>query len=96
MKTRTLTLLTTAVMVVCFALAPLAGMAQNSNSSTTSEMKTSGSEARKAASGSGHYMKHGRIVRGGKHFGRHIGKSGKHFGKGTKKATKKAIKHVIS
>ena len=95
MKTKTLTLLTTVLMVACFALAPLAGMAQNSNSSTT-EMKTSGSEARKAASGSGHYMKHGRIVRGGKHFGKHIGKSGKHFGKGTKKATKKAIKHVIS
>ena len=95
MKTRTMTLLTTAVMVVCFALAPLAGMAQNSNSST-GEMKTSGREARKAASGSGHYIKHGRLVRGGKHFGKHIGKSGKHFGKGTKKATKKAIKHVIS
>ena len=92
MKTRTLTLLTTAVMVVCFALAPLAGMAQNSNSSTTGEMKTSGSEARKAASGSGHYIKHGRLVRGGKHFGKHMGRAGKHFGRGTKKA----IKHVIS
>lgn len=50
------------------------------------EMKKSGSEAKKAGTSLGHHVKHGRVVRGGKEFGKHVGRSGKHIGKGVKKA----------
>jgi hypothetical protein len=55
-------------------------------------MKESGSEVKKAGTSMGRNVKHGRIVRGGKHFGKHMGRAGRHFGRGTKKA----VKHVIS
>ena len=54
-------------------------------------MKQSGSEVGKAGKSMGHNVKHGRIVRGGKHFGKHMGRSGKHFGRGTKKFVKKVV-----
>ncbi len=94
MKTAT-KLSMTAAMVLTLAFVPLAGSAQNSNSSTT-EMKGSGSEAKKAGTTAAHDVKHGRIVRGGKHFGKHMGRSGKHFGRGTKKGTKKIFKRIVS
>ena len=81
----------TFALAVSFAVTPVVGFAQNSNSSG-GQMKQSGSEVKKAGSTGGHYVKHGRIVRGGKHFGKHMGRAGKHFGRGTKKA----VKHVIS
>jgi hypothetical protein len=55
-------------------------------------MKESGKEVGRAGTAMGRNVKHGRIVRGGKHFGKHMGKAGKHFGR----STKKAVKHVIS
>ncbi len=64
--------------------------AQNNNTAT-GEIKASGSEASNAAKGMGRNLKHGRVVRGGKHFGKHIGRSGKHFGRSTKKVFKRAI-----
>ncbi len=70
---------------------PFSGFAQNSNSST-GQMKESGSEVAKAGKSMGRNVRHGRIVRGGKHFGKHMGRAGRHFGRGTKKA----IKHVVS
>ena len=53
------------------------------------EMKQSGKELGNAGKGLGTNVKHGRVVRGGKHFGRHVGRSAKHFGKGSKAAAKK-------
>jgi hypothetical protein len=54
-------------------------------------MKQSGSEVGKAGKSMGRNVKHGRVLRGGKHFGKHMGRSGKHFGRGTKKFVKKVI-----
>ncbi len=69
------------------------GMTQNTNTNTAKgEMKKTGSETGEAGKSMARNVKHGRIVRGGKHFGKHMGSAGKHFGKGTKKA----VKHVIS
>ena len=70
--------------------------AQNSNSSATGEMKQSGSEVGNAGKSMGRNVRHGRVVRGGKHFGKHIGRAGKHFGKGTKRGTKKVFKRIVS
>ena len=87
----------TKVLMMCaltlsLALTPLSGIAQENNNTSGGQMKESGSEVKKAGKSMGHNVKHGRIVRGGKHFGKHIGRAGKHFGRGTKKA----VKHVIS
>ena len=102
MKNTKTNFLMTFAIAVSFALIPLTGFAQNSNSST-GQMKESGSEVKKAGTSAGRNLKHGRIVRGGKHFGMHMGRAGKHFGKGTKKAgkrvgrgTKRVVKKVIS
>ena len=81
-----------AAMTISFALTPLHGIAQENNNTAGGQMKESGSEVKKAGKSMGHNLKHGRIVRGGKHFGKHMGRAGKHFGRGTKKA----VKHVIS
>ena len=65
--------------------------AQENNNTAKSEMKKSGSEVKKAGTTMGHNVKHGRVLRGGKHFGKHTGRAGKHFGRGTKKAVKRVI-----
>jgi len=70
---------------------PLYGFAQQNNNSATGQMKESGSEVGKAGKSMGRNVRRGRIVRGGKHFGRHMGRAGKHFGRGTKKAVKRVI-----
>ena len=90
MKKTILNSVVTLALAVFFALIPLTGLAQNSNSSS-GQMKQSGSEVGKAGKSMGHNVKHGRILRGGKHFGKHMGRSGKHFGRGTKKFVKKVI-----
>ena len=59
------------------------------NQSSTGEMKKSGSETKKAGKSLGQNLKHGRVARGGKYFGKHMGRAGKHVGRGTKKAFKK-------
>ena len=58
---------------------------------TKGEIKKSGGEAKEAGVSLGQHMKHGRVVRGGKSFGKHVGKAGKHFGRSTKKAFKKVF-----
>jgi hypothetical protein len=84
-------LLTGAALGLALALtAPHATAKQNSNTAT-GQMKQSGSEVKRAGTSAGHNMKHGRVVRAGKHFGKHVGRAGKHFGRGTKKAVKHAI-----
>jgi len=52
----------------------------------------SGKEVGKAGTSLGHNVRHGRVVRGGKHFGKHMGHAGRHFGRGTKRVVKRAVK----
>jgi len=90
MKRTTSNFLITFAIALSFALIPLTGFAQNSNS-PSGQMKQSGSEVGKAGKSMGRNVRHGRVLRGGKHFGKHMGRSGKHFGRGTKKFVKKVI-----
>jgi hypothetical protein len=55
------------------------------------QYKESGKEVGKAGASLGHNVKHGRVVRGGKHFGKHMGHAGKDVGRGTKSVVKKAV-----
>jgi hypothetical protein len=81
-----------AAMAIFFILAPLHANAQENANSSKGQMKEGGKEVGRAGKVMGRNVKHGRVVRGGKHFGKHIGQAGKHFGRGTKKA----VKHTIS
>jgi hypothetical protein len=84
-----------AVAVITLALAaPLAFGQQDTPGKPTAkgQMKEGGKEVGKAGSSLGHDFKHGRIVRGGKRFGKHIGYAGRHVGRGTKRAVKTAVK----
>jgi hypothetical protein len=92
MKRKVLTFLPMAVIALSLGLTPLYGTAQQNNNTTKGEVKQSGTEVGRAGQSMGRNVKHGRILRGGKHFGKHMGRAGKHFGRGTKKA----VKHVIS
>ncbi|HXD30151.1 MAG TPA: hypothetical protein VN643_03485 [Pyrinomonadaceae bacterium] len=80
----------TVFFAVLFAFSALAVSAQNTNSAS-GQMKESSKEVGKAGKSMGRNVKRGRIVKGGKHFGKHVGKAGKHFGKGTKRAVKKVV-----
>jgi hypothetical protein len=73
-------------LALSFALSPA-----TAQTTSKGEIKKSGSEVKQAGTSLGHNVKHGRVVRGGKHFGKHVGSAGKHFGRSTKKAFKKAI-----
>ena len=53
------------------------------------QMKEGTKEMGKAGKSLGHNVRHGRVVRGGKHFGKHVYHGGKHYAKGTGKAAKK-------
>ena len=76
-------------LVLSFAVAP--AKAQDNSNTSKGEIKKSGSEVKQAGTSLGRNVKHGRVVRGGKHFGKHMGRAGKHFGRSTKKAVKKVI-----
>ncbi|MBA2525231.1 MAG: hypothetical protein H0V18_05520 [Pyrinomonadaceae bacterium] len=76
-------------LVLSFAGPP--AKAQDNSNSSKGEIKKSGSEVKRAGRSLGRNVKHGRIVRGGKHFGKHMGRAGKHFGRSTKKAVKKVV-----
>lgn len=91
MKRKALNSLMMAAMAIFLSLIPLNGNAQQNNNTSTGQMKESGSEVKKAGKSMGRNVRHGRIARGGKHFGKHMGRAGRHFGRGTKKAVKKAI-----
>lgn len=92
MKHRIATI-TLTVSALVFGCAPSLAFTQqtntNRNTSIKGEMKQSGREVKEAGKGLGSNVKHGRVVRGGKHFGKHMYRAGKHFGKGTGKAAKK-------
>jgi len=91
MKRKMMKCLMMATMAISLALTPLAGIAQQNNNSSKGQMKESGSEVNKAGKSMARNVKRGRVVRGGKHFGKHMGRAGKHFGRGTKTAVKKAV-----
>jgi hypothetical protein len=92
MKRRVMKFSMVAMLAVSFAFTSAAALGQNTNANTAGgQMKESGKETKRAGRSMGRNVKHGRIVKGGKHFGKHIGRAGKHFGKGTKKAVKKAV-----
>lgn len=92
MKRKAIKFLLLAAMALSLVLIPLCGIAQQNNNTSTGQMKESGTEVGRAGRSMGRNVRHGRILRGGKHFGKHMGRAGKHFGRGTKKA----VKHVIS
>jgi len=88
MKLRKLWWLKTMPLVVTLLIAAVPASAQNTSKA---EIKKSGSEAKMAGTGLGRNLKHGRVVRGSKHFGKHVGSAGKHFGRSTKKVFKKVF-----
>jgi hypothetical protein len=90
MKRKAGKLITLSLMKLSLTLLPLNGSAQNNNTAK-GEVKESGAEVGRAGRSMGHNVKHGRIVRGGKHFGKHMGRAGKHFGRSTKKVVKRAV-----
>jgi hypothetical protein len=95
MKLRiTQVILTTAAVMIFALAAPPAFAQQDTQGKPTAkgQMKESGREVVRAGKSLGHNVKHGRILRGGKRFGKHIGYAGRHVGRGTKHAVKTAVK----
>ena len=91
MRQQVTRLLTAAALGAALAcVAPCAAAQENSNTAT-GQVKESGREVKRAGTSAGRNLKRGRVVRAGKHFGKHAGRAGKHFGRGTKKAVKKAV-----
>lgn len=76
-------------LVLSFGVLPVS--AQDNQTTSTGEIKKSGSETKEAGKSLGKNMKQGRVVRGSKSFGKHMGRAGKHFGRSTKKVFKKII-----
>jgi hypothetical protein len=96
MKRKIMQSLTVTSLGLILSFTLMSASAQENNNSAKGEMKNSGSEVKRAGATAGHDVKHGRLVRAGKHFGKHTGRAGRHFGRGTKKATKKIVKHITS
>jgi hypothetical protein len=86
-------ILTTATVIVFAVAAPLAFAQQDTQGKPTAsgQMKQAGKEVGKGGKSLGNNVKHGRIVRGGKRFGKHTAYAGRHIGRGTKHAVKKAV-----
>ena len=55
------------------ALCQLYAIAQQNSDSPSGHMKNGGREVGRAGRSMGRNVKHGRLVRGGKHFGKHMG-----------------------
>ena len=89
--------LTGAALVAFTVFSPYA-MAQDDTTkpkpTTKGEMKEGGKEMGKAGKSLGSNIKHGRVVRGGKKFGKHVAHGSKNIAKGTVKGTKKVGKAV--
>lgn len=86
-------ILTTAAVIIFAVAAPPAFAQQDTQGKPTAEgqMKEGSKEAGKAGKSLGHNVKRGRIVRGGKRFGKHIGYAGRHIGRGIKHVFTKAV-----
>jgi hypothetical protein len=97
-KSRIITITTTVFLLVMLAFGPAFAGTQdttkNRNASVKGEMKQTGKELNKAGKSLGGNIKHGRVARGGKNFGKHVYRAGKHFGKGSGKAAKKTGKAI--
>jgi hypothetical protein len=94
MRRRITQLILTTAAVILFAIAALPAFAQqDTRGKPTAEgqMKEGGKEVGRAWASLGHNVKHGRIMRGGKRFGKHIGYAGRHVGRGTEHAVKRAL-----
>jgi len=91
MKRNAMHLFMLAAMAIFFVLAPLHANGQENANTSKGQMKESGKEVSRAGKSMGRNVKHGRIVHGSKHFGKHMWRAGKHFGRGTKKAVKHAV-----
>lgn len=89
--------LTGAALVAFTVFSPYA-MAQTDTTkppqTTKGEMKEGGKEMGKAGKSLGSNVKHGRVARGGKHFGKHVAHGSKNIAKGTAKGAKKVGKAV--
>ena len=83
-------ILTAVSLGLALSIATLPVTAQDQTTST-GEIKKSGSETKQAGKSLGQNFKHGRVVRGSKSFGKHMGRAGKHVGKSTVKAFKKVF-----
>ena len=95
MKLRiTKVILTTAAVIIFAVATPPAFAQQDTQGKPTAkgQMKESGKEVGKAGKSLGHNVKRGRILRGGKRFGKHIGYAGRHVGRSTKHVVKKAVR----
>lgn len=87
MKLKITQLILATAAVIVFAVAAPPGFAQQDTQgkpTATGQMNEGGKEAGKAGKSLGHNVKHGRIVRGGKRFGKHIAYAGRHIGRGVK------------
>jgi hypothetical protein len=81
--------------VIIFALAAPFALAQTDTQGTPTakgQMKAAGKEAGKAGTSLGHNVKRGRVLRGGKRFGKRIGYAGRHVGRGATHAVKTVVK----
>jgi len=81
--------------MILFALAaPVAFAQQDTQGKPTAkgQMNAGGKEAGKAGKSLGSNLKRGRVLRGGKRFGKRIGYAVRHIGRGTKLAVKTAVK----
>jgi len=93
MKLGITNVMSTTALVIIFALAPAFAQQDTQGKPTAKgQMKAGGTQAAKAGKSLGHNLKHGRVLRGGKRFGKRIGYAGRHIGRGTKHAVKTAVK----
>jgi hypothetical protein len=85
-----------ATLLVTLALAAPYALAQQDTKpaqpTAGGQMKEGGKEMGKAGKSMGANVKHGRIARGGKHFGKHVAHGSKNIAKGTAQGTKTAAK----
>src|SRR5947209_9364279 len=86
------------VMLISLGIATPYALAQDDTQkgkpTVKGQMKEGTKEMGKAGKSLGHNVKHGRIARGGKQFGKHVYRGGKHYGKGTVRATEKTTDKV--
>jgi hypothetical protein len=98
MKLKIVQAIMTIAALVAFAFALPFVMAQEDTTkgkpTVGGQMKEGGKEMGKAAKSLGGNLKHGRVVRGGKHFGKHAYHGGKHVSKGSVRAVKKTSRTV--
>ena len=101
MKLKITRMLLATALVIIFAAAPPVFAQQDTQGkpSVEGQINQSGKEAGKAGTTLGHEVKRGRVVRGGKRFGKHIGYAGRHvgyagkyMGRGIKRVFTKAVK----